>query len=100
MRLISEDGRIDLPYDRVVLEIETEEPDAEIPVGAYTIVAYDTTGIVEDCFIMGVYFDEKDALDVMKQVRFAFQRSCHWFDFGAIQKRPNDLCGRRDAICQ
>lgn len=78
MRLISEDGRLDLPYEQVRLEMRRiDDPDG---LHTYEIRAYEI-GSDASCWLMACYFSEEVALNAMQQVRFASQRSAHWFEF-------------------
>lgn len=78
MRLISEDGWLDLPYEQVRLEMRRiDDPDG---LHAYEIRAYGNW-MHAPCWLMARYSSEEVALNAMQQVRFASQRSAHWFEF-------------------
>ena len=61
MRIISQDGKFDIPYDSVLVYVSSVFP-KEIHVD---FVAYRAT------YIVGQYDSEEDALYVMKQIRRA-----------------------------
>ena len=78
MRLISEDGRLDVPYENVSLEmIKKDDPDG---LNTYEVWAIENGGGTSR-WLMACYFSEEMALGAMQQARFASQRSAHWFEF-------------------
>lgn len=89
MRLISEDGLTDLPYERVALEIVETKGEGDFDPDYWEIIAYDTSDNSDDVWTMAVYFSLKEARAALLQARFALQRSCFWFEFGALQKEKN-----------
>lgn len=84
MRLISDDGTIDLPYDRVVLEIKEDPGEGAYALPCWTIIAYDTSDTTDQSWTLAAFFSLQEALTALKMIRFAYQRSCHWFDLGEL----------------
>ena len=86
MRLIHEAGTIDVPYERVCLEVDY---DAGADIGGviadcWTIRAYDTADNTETSWVMGVFFDEQKALDAMRLVASAYGLGSKVFRFGKV----------------
>lgn len=62
MRLISQNEEIDIPYERMAVEIDGSD-------GQYTIIAYDTSDNDEDSYwAMGVYDTLEKAKKVMREI--------------------------------
>lgn len=80
MRLISQDGMIDVPYDKVVVKV-TEHPFKMVISALFER---------EDCMkdiVMGYYSTESKALKVMEMLREEYLQYCtarsneYWFAF-------------------
>ena len=80
MRLISQDGMIDVPYDKVVVKV-TEHPSKMVISALFER---------EDCMkdiVMGYYSTEAKALKVMEMLRDEYLQYCtarsneYWFAF-------------------
>ena len=69
MRIISQDGKFDIPYDSVLVYVSSVFP-KEIHVD---FVAYRAT------YIVGQYDSEEDALYVMKCIRYNMRRGSDYF---------------------
>lgn len=62
MRLISQNEEIDIPYERMAVEIDGSD-------GQYTIIAYDTSDNDADSYwAMGVYDTLEKAKKVMREI--------------------------------
>lgn len=80
MRLISQDGKIDVPYDKVVIKA-TEHP-------FKTIISalFEREDYMKD-IVMGCYSTEAKALKVMEMLREEYLKYCtarsddYWFAF-------------------
>ena len=91
MRLISQDGMIDVPYDKVVVKV-TEHPFKMVISALFER---------EDCMkdiVMGYYSTESKALKVMEMLRDEYLQYCtarsneYWFAFNnpKVFKFPKD----------
>lgn len=84
MRLISQDGRIDIPYENSVVYVcanygyKKEEHFNHI-IG-YIIIA----SIGDDTWLLGEYSTEEKALKVMEEIRGHYQKLID-FDYSAIK---------------
>lgn len=81
MRLISQDGMIDVPYDKVVVKV-TEHPFKMVISALFER---------EDCMkdiVMGYYSTEAKALKVMEMLRNAYSRFTNTYNI--IFKFPDD----------
>lgn len=87
MRLISDDGTIDLPYDRVVLEIREEPGEGEYALNCWSIIAYDTADTTDQIWTLAAFFSLDEALGAMRMIRLAYQRSCHWFELRELERK-------------
>lgn len=91
MRLISQDGMIDVPYDKVVIKA-TEHP-------FKTIISalFEREDYMKD-IVMGCYSTESKALKVMEMLRKEYLKYCtarsddYWFAFNnpKVFKFPTD----------
>lgn len=84
MRLISDDGTIDLPYERIALEIKEDPGEGEFALPCWTLIAYDTGDASDQAWTLAAFFSLEEALTAMKLIRYAHQRSCFWFDLGEL----------------
>ena len=72
MRVISQDGRIDLPYEQIVVENNTVD---KITIIAYAVDSYDYT-----VWKLAEYSTEEKAEKAMKTLRTEYER--HFFGNG------------------
>ena len=78
MRIISQDGKFDIPYDSVLVYVSSVFP-KEIHVD---FVAYRAT------YIVGQYDSEEDALYVMKCIRYNKGKGCEYFHMPSAEIVP------------
>lgn len=87
MRLISQDGMIDVPYENTIINCEKNKADS------YTIYAE-----ASHCFGLAVYSNTDKALKVMEMLREEYLQYCtarsseYWFAFNnpKVFKFPDD----------